>query len=275
MARFAQMRRARAFTLVELLVVVSIIALLVALVFPSLRAARTHTRIITCQTNLSGITKGLIAYALERDAFPITTDAPGTPCSWRYGGWSGSNTSQWKSYKSGAYYIPTGQRPLSRYLRHESHLPDSERMAMFRCPEDNRSYRAMIAPALANGKASAYEDIGTSYHLNWHWFETQTSLPDAPSQNSNRDRVPRGERVWWKYFDRNAARFVALIEDPADYGFHNESQTWGYHKKFSKHNFAFLDGHTEYILADTRSLLQRGRWTLIDETPPYKEWLPK
>ena len=272
----AQARHTRAFTLVELLVVVTIMAVLLTLVLPSLRAAKEHARIITCQSQLGGIAKGLIGYALERDAFPITTDSTGKICSWRYGGWSGSNPQLWKSHAQGALYVPTGERPLSRYLLRENTLPEEARMPTFRCPSDSRSFRASLPTPLRNATVSAYEDIGTSYHLNWHWFDTQTELPDVPpSQNRNADRVPRGERIWWKYMDRNSARFVVLLEDPADYGFHQEIQTTGWHKKFSKHNFAFLDGHAEYIEADTRSLLQRGRWTLVDETPPYKEWLAK
>lgn len=277
MSRFSAPKlSARAFTLVELLVVVSIIAVLLTLIVPSLRAAREHTRTITCQSNLSGIAKGLISYGLERDSFPITADATKKVCSWRYGGWSGTNSALWKFHAGGAFYVPTGERPLSRYMYRGATLAEKERMPVFRCPSDARSYRGAMPLALRNAKVSAFEDIGTSYHMNWHWFGVQTELPDVPaSQNRNADRIPRGERIWWKYMDRNSARFVILLEDPADFGFHDEVQTTGYHKKFSKHNFAFLDGHAEYIAADTSALQHRGRWTLIDETPPYKEWLPK
>lgn len=274
----------RAFTLVELLMVVAIIAALLTLILPSLRAAREQAKTLTCQTHLTLISKSLISYALERDSFPITADASGTPCSWRYGGWSGSNTSLWKSHARGTFYIPSDKRPLSRYMYREASLSEPERLPIFRCPSDARSHRAGLSPPLPlplrTTKASAYEDIGTSYHLNWHWFGLQTILPDVPdSQNQNADRVPRGERIWWKYMERNAARFVVLLEDPADFGFHDKTLVDGYHNykklKPSKQNFAFLDGHCEHMAADTRSLMERGRWTLIDETPPYKEWLPR
>jgi prepilin-type N-terminal cleavage/methylation domain-containing protein/prepilin-type processing-associated H-X9-DG protein len=53
----------RAFTLVELLVVVSIITLLVALLFPALSAAREASRQSVCQNNLRQFGVGLMAYA--------------------------------------------------------------------------------------------------------------------------------------------------------------------------------------------------------------------
>ncbi len=66
------MARRRAFTLVELLVVIAIIAILVALLLPTLarakeRAIRTH-----CLSNIKQLDMGLIIYAQEnRDQFPV------------------------------------------------------------------------------------------------------------------------------------------------------------------------------------------------------------
>ncbi len=58
-------RRSRAFTLVELLVVVSIIALLIAILLPSLRKAREQAKTAACMANMTGIAKASLTYAAD------------------------------------------------------------------------------------------------------------------------------------------------------------------------------------------------------------------
>ncbi|MBI1336076.1 MAG: prepilin-type N-terminal cleavage/methylation domain-containing protein [Phycisphaera sp.] len=55
----------RAFTLVELLVVISIVVLLVALLLPALKRARYKAREVACAANLRQIVTGLTTYALD------------------------------------------------------------------------------------------------------------------------------------------------------------------------------------------------------------------
>jgi len=63
--------RKHAFSLVELIVVIGIIALLLALLLPSLIAARNTARTIQCASNLRQMTMALINYSVEfKGAFP-------------------------------------------------------------------------------------------------------------------------------------------------------------------------------------------------------------
>ncbi|HOD82414.1 MAG: hypothetical protein BWX88_01387 [Planctomycetes bacterium ADurb.Bin126] len=59
----------RAFTLVELLVVISILALLLAILTPSLHRAREMARLITCQTRMAALQKASTAYATANHSF--------------------------------------------------------------------------------------------------------------------------------------------------------------------------------------------------------------
>ncbi len=65
------MRRKTGFTLIELLVVVAIIAVLVAILLPSLQKARKQVRFTICASNLRQIASASIVYASESDGrFP-------------------------------------------------------------------------------------------------------------------------------------------------------------------------------------------------------------
>jgi len=77
----------RAFTLIELLVVIAIIAILAALLFPSLSMAKARAKRVNCLNNLRQITTGIHLYASDHeDTLPsitITNDMPWA-LQWRF-----------------------------------------------------------------------------------------------------------------------------------------------------------------------------------------------
>ena len=79
--------RQKGFTLIELLVVIAIIALLMAIMVPSLRKAKSHARRVACQNNLhQGLVVGHM-YAGDNDNFLpegniVDKTAPGYNKSW-------------------------------------------------------------------------------------------------------------------------------------------------------------------------------------------------
>ncbi len=77
----------RAFTLIELLVVVAIIAILVAILIPSLSNARQQAKSTVCMNNLRQLGANFMFYASDYNGFipPLGPTNPGTyaPVGWR------------------------------------------------------------------------------------------------------------------------------------------------------------------------------------------------
>jgi prepilin-type N-terminal cleavage/methylation domain-containing protein len=68
------MKRRNGFTLIELLVVVAIIAVLIAMLLPSLRMAREYARRAVCCSNQKGVLTALNMYLIDSNSkFPQTT----------------------------------------------------------------------------------------------------------------------------------------------------------------------------------------------------------
>ena len=104
----AEYRGGRAFTLVELLVVISVIALLLALLMPALAGARWQARGLVCRSNLRQLVLASAGYATENDGFyvPAAEDM-----------WDGAGRRRWHGVRAdlGEAFDPS-KGPLAGYL---------------------------------------------------------------------------------------------------------------------------------------------------------------
>ena len=76
--------RRRGFSLIELLVVIGIIAILLAFLFPALQAARTHATRLECMNNLRTIGHGMMMYANQEKHLPLRFNAVDADSRWGY-----------------------------------------------------------------------------------------------------------------------------------------------------------------------------------------------
>jgi prepilin-type N-terminal cleavage/methylation domain-containing protein len=66
----------RAFTLIELLIVVAIIAILAAIAVPNFLEAQTRAKVARVQSDLRAIATGVETYRVDHNAYPEGTDSP-------------------------------------------------------------------------------------------------------------------------------------------------------------------------------------------------------
>jgi len=96
-----------AFTLVELLVVISIIALLIAILIPSLKKARDQAKGVVCLTHLRSLSHGWHMYADDNNDVCL----PG-----RYGSTAGPPSANWYDVGNGLKLRPRWVATMGKYV---------------------------------------------------------------------------------------------------------------------------------------------------------------
>lgn len=216
----------RAFSLLEIMVAAAIIALLLAILVPSLDAAKRQTRRTVCASNLGQLAKAWHMLLNEKGGF----FPRGTRIELNYGGKQGIGTSQFGANPK----VPVS-KPLNRYLGLP--LVSRDKAEAFICPAD-------IGTSEAQPSAHLY--YGTSYKTNPMLIGQAAvkSRADDPCLNTVIKPVIERLAVVNRSQVSQESRVILMGDLGWDYmwDFANPEQVdWHQRKRF--YNIAFLDGH--------------------------------
>jgi len=240
----------RAFTLVELLVVIGVLAILAGLLLPVLGKAKQKGQGTLCLSNLRQLVMAWTMYAHEHDdALPPNSDGeragkdPDRP-AW-VAGWLRTDSQPGGKYDSTNVALLVGKQ----YAGNGSIGPYVGEPKVYRCPAD----KSMVT--IEGGRYERVRSMSMNAYMNGNgaWqspdyvtFRKLTTIPSPADRwvllDEREDSINDG------YFATDVTRNYAIVDYPASY--HNGSC-----------GFSFADAHSEYrrwLEPTTTPLLQPG-----------------
>ncbi len=223
-------KRRNGFTLIELLVVVAVIAMLLAILLPALRKARTLTKRVACQSNLKQIAVAWSMYLDDNEG----RFYQGRNANLDYGGWHGMQG--WSP------------RPLNTYLSLPEDLETENGGKVFCCPADRGG-----APGFAV-REKVYHYLGTSYQTNILLIGQDRVLVQPDEFAILHEEI--NKRLKNLKLNRVAHHSRLLLI--GDYGWINQwkpiphpredcKKLAEWHDRADCHNMAFLDSHVKFL----------------------------
>lgn len=275
------MPRRRAFTLVEVLIVIAVIAVLLTILLPAAARTRRAGQLAASMSNLRQINFAGAGYREDAaGALPFTpvyrrgsassdradpTRGLVGVCSWSLGGkcndaWWGHGPASRRGFD-----IEAADRPLNPYLFPDmdwqcprAATSDSVELAaddrarqlearVFRDPSDRVSHqRAWPRPT---PEISGYDDVGTSYHLNYKWYGLLERQMPGDSDRRFLARLAFASRRLALADAFDPARFVWLNDQHADVVVYQPDPAFRHVNSYGDVNkslLGFLDGHAAY-----------------------------
>ncbi len=237
-------RARRAFTLVELLVVIAVISLLMGLLLPALAAARDSGVSTACGSNLKQLGVGLSMYLGEYpgELPQVRVDQAGNPVK----GEAGNNIGALFGGKKGTLpflginKVGGERRPLNNYVWDGPVPADSTEssktfeLPLFNDPGDKGTNDPFTA-SLGLDTSSAYKLLGSSYNLNDHALDSDPTRELYPTLIPERGgKMPRVH---------NTARTWLLADEPIYNYDDNGDRGQKWHRGRVQANLLFVDLH--------------------------------
>jgi prepilin-type N-terminal cleavage/methylation domain-containing protein len=185
----------RAFTLIELLLVIAIIALLVGLALPGLASARRSAKIVACSARLQQLGVALQMYLNDYDRTLPQLGVPVPPTNEKriIGALFGGKKGTLPAYGIDVYGAE--RRPLSRYVHGAAVPPDAEAGAIelpaFQSPCDAGGNIPFVGPV-----RSMYDLLGSSYTLNDHALDGEDAWTLVPPGGGKMPTVVTPTKTW-------------------------------------------------------------------------------
>lgn len=233
--RHAPARRS-GFTILELLVVCAIIAVLLAVLIPSMTSARREARRVVCQANLKQVVYGWRSY-LEESKGAFLQKALGDI---NYGG------------RQGSFALYRGNKPVNKHLKLQAKVDQGA--DLFSCPDDTGGGTD------PNNQMHPNEKIAPSF-FNWYgtsYFANPLLVGPAPYAFGSGDGVGQ----WLsEYYKKKATRPITLPQIDYEsrvllvadgvwqkaWNYSNKDPILQWHNQKQKYNVGFVDGHVGFV----------------------------
>ncbi len=236
------MRKKSGFTLIELLVVIAIIALLLAIILPSLKIAKQQAQAIVCLAHLRQVTTGWYLYADENDGNVVGANTTFNPLDKRGFVSTGDNTETYAwvctpqtesgNNKSSGSTAEEEQVGIKKGLL----WPYMEAMDVFHCPGDKRFLKApTIGGYGGTGGYRSYSIVGGMNGEEWVYYTRLTKISGMKS--------PGDKYVLVEEADGRGYNINSWIVDPDTGGSGWTDPVAIWHNERS--NLGYADGHAE------------------------------